>query len=214
MLPGVTDLSTNEARDAAERSSTTASRMRPEPRPRTSTAPTTMDLALSRQRPPRRRSSMPPTRPHRAPRRRDTVPFRAQHGAAKLLQHRPRRLVAGEAELSLELDRRKPRRVGRDQIARREPEPERNSRAVQNRARCHRSLVSARPALQEIARGNFMSILATAARAAKTVRPPARHEIASAVLVRPEPFLELGQRTREIGSSHGADVLSGNEHNM
>ena len=47
--------------DAADRSSRTASRMRPEPRPRTSTTPTTIALLPSRWRPPRRPSSTPPT---------------------------------------------------------------------------------------------------------------------------------------------------------
>jgi hypothetical protein len=41
------------------------------------------------------------------------------------------------------------------------------------------------------------------------VRPPARHEVAPAVLLRRESALELGQRTREIGSSHGANTPRG-----
>jgi hypothetical protein len=60
VLPGATAASTNPTRDWPDTSGTTPSRIRPVPWPRTSTAATTMDLLLSRLRPPPRPSSTPP----------------------------------------------------------------------------------------------------------------------------------------------------------
>src|SRR3954468_22908027 len=53
-----------------------------------------------------------------------------------------------------------------------------------------------------------------APRAAEAVRPPARHQVAPAVLLRREAALELGQRAREVGSGHGANIPRRTPHNI
>jgi hypothetical protein len=59
--PGATTVSPNPTRDGPDTSGTVPSRIRPVPRPRTSTAATSIDFRLSRHRQPALPSSAPPS---------------------------------------------------------------------------------------------------------------------------------------------------------
>ena len=145
---------------------------------------------------------------------RDAVPLWAYHRAAKFLQHRPCRLVPVEAELSLKLNRREPRRVGRDQVCGGEPEMKRNARAMQDRTCRHRHLMPARPALKEFPRAQLVRLGVSTSGTPVAVRPAALDEVPATVVFRHEAALELSQGAREVGSGHGPNTLHDPRHNM
>src|SRR5512147_680537 len=110
------------------------------------------------------------------------------------------RLVPVEAALSLKLNRREPRRVGRDQICGGEPEMKRNSRAMQDRTCRHRHLVPARPALKEFPRAQLIRLGVSTSGTPVAVRPAALDEVPATVLFRHEAAPEVrGKSGRAIG---------------
>jgi len=124
----------NASSDGPEASGSTASRMRPEPRPRTSIAT-----------PQRLLSALTPAFEafFRAAQEElvdlDLAPQRlalgGDHRRHELVHHRPRGLVSTDAELALKLLGADPGPERRDQIGRPEPRPQRQPGLVHDRAR-------------------------------------------------------------------------------
>lgn len=125
-----------------------------------------------------------------------------EHCPAQFLEHRPGRFVAVDAELTLKLERRHPRRVRGDQVGRPEPLPQRRACTVQHRAGCHRGLMAARLALPEMAVRQLERVRVPAPGASVPVRPAGSGEVGTTRRLVGKPGLKLGQRCGEGRPRH------------
>jgi hypothetical protein len=128
------------------------------------------------------------------------------HRPSELLQDQPRRLIAREPELALQLSGRDPRMMGRDQIRRPEPQPQRRASPVHDRARRHRRLGMTDDALPQMTPLQHPRSPALAHRTNKAIRPPARRQILHTRRLRREPPPEIHDRTREVWPRHRRTV--------
>ena len=116
---------------------------------------------------------------------------------AQLVQERPRRLIAADFRALLELQRRDPLLVPREEEDRQKPDAQGLPRLVEDRPRRDRRLIAATPALIELARLDEVTSSSAAARTDEPAWPalPAQ-ESPAALLVR-KAILELDQRPRK-----------------
>jgi hypothetical protein len=188
----------------AEASATRARRSRPSRRPRAlprplSTAPAILLLPTA-PRPARLGSAeiglvgLDPTRERR--------PARGDHGAADLVQPAPGGLVAAEAHLALEFHRRDAALAGGHEPDRQKPARQAGLGLLEDGPRHVGVLPAAGGALQRQARPQPMAPAMPARRAAKALGPARPDQVIAALLVRPEPFEEARQVTRQIVRQH------------
>ena len=131
------------------------------------------------------------------------LPVRVDHRRPQLPQQQPGRLVGAEPELQPQLPGRHPVPVRRHQPGGGEPDLQRQVAAVHHRARRHRGLAPAGPALQgqDLAPEPPEAVVA-APRAGEAPAPAVLQQPLGAGRLVREPALELRQRPGKI--RHGA----------
>lgn len=132
----------------------------------------------------------------------DPVTFGPPHRSPQLVQQDEGGLVSGQPELALQLQSRKTGRVGGHQIGRREPQGQRQPRAVQHRAGRHRRLVPTGSALEQRPPRQRPGLTATAGRATKALRPTPLDEIEPAVFLTSKALAKPLERSRKIRPRH------------
>ena len=132
------------------------------------------------------------------------VPAWTHQHRTQPMQHRPCRLVGTDLQRALQAQRGNPILAAGEQPAGVEPNRQRRSRAVENCACGHRVAVPAPGAHQPtVAQAPRSVVAANQAREAR--RPPQPLQIVQAVLVAPEPSLELANGSRIVRT--GARVV-------
>ena len=132
-------------------------------------------------------------------------PVRSHHGPAELVQERPGRLVT-DPELTLQLDRRQPGRMGRHEAGRPEPYRQRQPRTMQNRPRSQGGLPATRFALPQPPSRQLEDFCLPTSRTANSLWPPAGGQVLPTHVVVPEPSLELLQRPGKVRAPHLATL--------
>jgi hypothetical protein len=132
----------------------------------------------------------------------DPVTFGPPHRSPQLVQQDEGGLVSAQAELALHLQSRETGRVGGHEIARREPQGQRQPRAVQDRAGRHRRLVPTGSALEQRPPRQRPGLPAAARRAAKALRPTRLDEITPAAFLTSKLLAKPAQCSRKIRPRH------------
>ena len=127
------------------------------------------------------------------------VTFRVDHRPPQLVKQQPGGLVGADAELGLELQRRYPVRVGRDEVCRQEPSTQRQMRPVHHGPGRRRGLPAAGSAFPSPRLGFELPALAPAACGTdKAVWPAATRQPVGTRRVVRERRHELLQRRRPV----------------
>src|SRR6516225_1808625 len=129
----------------------------------------------------------------------DPVAIGSDHAGAEFVEDLERRLVALQAKLTLELDGRHARRMGRNKVCGPEPDRQRRAGPLHDRAGCQRVIPLTFAAPQNLRSvGKAVGLAGfTAPSADKPIAPSDRLKVSGARrIVRKEP-LKLRQRTRK-----------------
>ena len=127
----------------------------------------------------------------------EQIPARPHQHRPQPVQHGPHGVIRTDLQRPLQAQRRHPVLAGREHPAHREPDRQRGTRPVEDRARGHRRTTSAGPALEPaIAQPPPTSL--TTRGTHETSRPAQPLQVVQAVGVTGEPGPKLAQRRRVV----------------